>query len=93
MPDRIEIAQQRGRPTCICRGPVGDDALDNRLGASIDIDCCDRVRLVIGQVMRRAIDGGGGRKDDAPASSLIHRLQQADRSLDIGAVIAQRLVL
>ena len=55
--NRVEVSQKH-RPFCrVGCGPVADDLLDKELGPAIGVCRLQRMRLVIWQILRCAIDG------------------------------------
>ena len=89
--DRVEVAQAGNAPLRIRAGDVGEHLLDVQFGAAVGVRGGSRMCLVDRQVLRIAIDRGARAEYQRLYPGGLHRLQQADRALDIVRVILDRL--
>jgi hypothetical protein len=102
---RVEVPQESGvvlvaalasllRRVALCVDVVGDHSLDTELGVSVRVGGTKRALLRdgnhVGEACSIAIDCRGRREDNVGHVVLLHAAQQAERPIDVNAVVVER---
>ena len=90
-PNGIEVPQQHRRKAGIRTAEILQHLLDHRLGAAVGAGALPAGHLLpIGDGILRAVNGGGGGKDEPADARFPHALQHGQGGIQIGAVVGQR---
>lgn len=88
--DGVKVAEEDDRGAGVCDVPVAEDVFDEEFGPAVGVCAGEREGLVDGDGLGDAIDGGGGREDDAPNLVALHALEEDERTRYVVLVIFQR---
>ena len=85
--DGVEVAQQGDVPARIAKLQVGQDLLDEQLGATVGVGGRGGEILADGDAGRVAVDGGGGTEDQVAHPGVGHGAAQAEGSANVVVVV------
>ena len=87
----VEVAQARGGEAAgLGDGP--DQAVHRQFGTPVRIGGHRKRRLRYRDLLGLAVDGGSGGEDELAHACLIHGFEQIQRSADVVAIVALRLL-